>query len=340
MKLLLVTQKVDAADPVLGFFVRWIEELAKHFEKITVIALGVGEYSLPKNVTVHTLGKEVGLEQFPRRLRFIALLFRLQDQYDRVFVHMNPEYIVLAGWWWKLTGKKIGLWYNHTVGSIWLKIAEPLCDFVFHTSPFAYTARYKKAIRMPAGIDTNVFKPQPSVQKIPKSIYFQGRIAPAKRVHVILEAFRILRNEGVAGLLTLVGPEDPGYGKELRSKYAREINEGSVVFKGGVKNSDTPALYAAHTVSVNLTDSGNYDKSVLESLACGTPVITSSGAFSDAPVVRIHKPDARELAAAYQKLSLKPETLPLVRYVGENHALPMLAKRISSVFSGEKTAGK
>lgn len=32
MKLLIVTQAVDTEDPVLGFFVRWIEELGKHVE--------------------------------------------------------------------------------------------------------------------------------------------------------------------------------------------------------------------------------------------------------------------------------------------------------------------
>lgn len=30
MKLLIVTQVVDTEDPALGFFVRWIEELARH----------------------------------------------------------------------------------------------------------------------------------------------------------------------------------------------------------------------------------------------------------------------------------------------------------------------
>ena len=32
MKLLIITQKVDSADPILGFFHQWVEEFAKHCE--------------------------------------------------------------------------------------------------------------------------------------------------------------------------------------------------------------------------------------------------------------------------------------------------------------------
>jgi hypothetical protein len=61
MKLLIITQKVDINDPILGFFHRWIEEFAKHCEKITVICLYKGTYNLPNNVKVLSLGKEEGV---------------------------------------------------------------------------------------------------------------------------------------------------------------------------------------------------------------------------------------------------------------------------------------
>ena len=37
MKLLIITQAIDENNPVMGFFVRWVEEFSKHCEKITVI---------------------------------------------------------------------------------------------------------------------------------------------------------------------------------------------------------------------------------------------------------------------------------------------------------------
>jgi len=70
MKLLIVTQKVDKNDDILGFFHGWIAEFAKHCEKITVIALGVGEYDLPRNVEVLSLGKEGGKSRLKYILNF------------------------------------------------------------------------------------------------------------------------------------------------------------------------------------------------------------------------------------------------------------------------------
>ena len=59
MKLLIITQKVDKNDQLLGFFVSWIEKLSKKFESVLVLCLEKGEYDLPTNVKVISLGKEI-----------------------------------------------------------------------------------------------------------------------------------------------------------------------------------------------------------------------------------------------------------------------------------------
>src|SRR3989338_7648361 len=58
MKLLIITQKVNQEDSVLGFFHSWIREFASRFEEVTVICLEKGVYNLPENVEVFSLGKE------------------------------------------------------------------------------------------------------------------------------------------------------------------------------------------------------------------------------------------------------------------------------------------
>ena len=72
MKLLIITQKVDKNDPILGFFHGWVEEFAKNVEKLTVVCLGVGEYDLPQNVQVFSLGKKIGAS----KLKYIWNILR------------------------------------------------------------------------------------------------------------------------------------------------------------------------------------------------------------------------------------------------------------------------
>lgn len=335
MKLLIVAQALDANHPVLGFFVRWVEEVAKRVEKVTVIASFVGEYKLPANVFVHSLGKELGLERESRALRLPALAIALRKEYDSVFVHMIPEFVIAAGIPWLLLGKRVTLWYNHDVANPWLKMGVFLVRTVFYTSPFAVTARFKKAIRMSAGIDTELFKPNPAVSKMPGSVYFQGRVAPSKNVGALLEAFALVHKKGIAKRLTLVGPEEPSYVEPLKEKYAALIKEGIVVFLGPRKNNETPALYQAHAVSVNLAAAGHYDKSVLESIACGTPAVVASPAFDDIvpPEYRITSFEVGDIARALER-ALGGGLPPANRdAVVKNHSLQALATALTKALS-------
>lgn len=281
MKLLLVTQIVDKDDPILGFMHRWIEEFAKHVDTIEVICLKEGKHQLPSNVRVHSIGKEQGGgNALLYSIRFIYLVWILRKEYEKVLVHMNPEYVVLAGWLWKLWHKPIRLWYNHPHAGLRLAIASAFSDVVFHTSAYAAPAHSRKAMCMPAGIDLDVFKPQ-AVTRNRHLMYMQGRIMPSKRVAVALQAIRILRKNIPDATLMLVGPEDFVYGASLRKEYADLLESGAVTFKGSVPNHQTPLLYSGAGVSINLAASGHFDKSVLESMACGTPVVISSKAFAD-----------------------------------------------------------
>ncbi|MEX0935055.1 MAG: glycosyltransferase family 4 protein [Candidatus Paceibacterota bacterium] len=341
MKLLICTQKVDINDSILGFFHRWIEEFSQHFEKISVICLEEGEYNLPDNVHVYSLGKEEWQSRIQYVLRFYQYIWRLRKEYSHIFVHMNPEHIILGGFFWKLANKKIGLWYNHTVGSFWLRISWVFCDWVFHTSPFAYTARYNKSLRMPAGINLDIFKLISDVKKRENSIYFQGRVTVSKRVHVLLESFAILRKRGIHALLTVVGPEEDSYITPFKQKYSDYIDKKEIMFLGGKKHDSTVNLFNAHEVCVNLTDDGNYDKTVLEAMACGCIPVVASIAFEDVIPNELRPESNNPLSVAEcieYALSLSPEKSRKIShkfrlYVERNHSLTLLSERLYNTFA-------
>jgi len=309
MKLLIITQAIDLDDPILGFFHRWVEELAKRFEHIEVICLKLGRHSLPGNVSVHSLRKEKG-----RRSRFMYatylgwLIWKLRPKYDAVLVHMNPEYVILGGVDWRLMGKKIYFWYNHPNKDLRFKIAARLAHKIFYTSRYSAGADMPHALRMPAGIDTDLFKPQ-SVTRIKHAFYMQGRIAPSKHVEIALAALRLVRKEVPDVTLTLVGPEDEQYGKGLRKEFADVMS--AVTFVGSKRNEETPMLYSAHRASINLAARGHYDKSVLESMACETPAIVSSSAFAGltSPEWIVAEDDPEALARALKGMIAIPEMI-------------------------------
>lgn len=279
MKLLIMTQKVDANDDVLGFFHGWIKEFAKHCEEMTVIALGVLEYDLPKNVRVLSLGKEEGVSRLSYLINFYRLIWRERKNYDTVFVHMNQEYILLGGLIWKCLGKKIALWRNHYAGSLLTRIAMMISDKIFCTSKYSFTARSKKMTLMPVGVDTDLFKKEDRIVRKPHSVLFLARISPSKKPHLIIEALRKVRDKGIDFTADFYGnplPQDVPYLNSLKEKVKAYSLEDRVTFEKGVPNRETPRVYGAHTIFINASPSGMYDKTIFEAMACESLVLTSN----------------------------------------------------------------
>lgn len=295
MRLLVITQKVDKNDPVLGFFHRWIEELAKNFEKVTVICLEKGQFEL-SGVKVLSLGKEEGKSKWKYLIRFYKFIWQERKNYDAVFVHMNQEYILLGWKIWKLLGKKIYLWRNHGYGDFLTHLAVLISDKVFCTSPQSFTARFKKTTLMPVGIDTDFFKPDPNIERIPNSVLFLGRISPVKKVLEFIEWIK-----GTEYRATIAGPilsRDKEYGEEVK----RNLND-RIKFIGPVSLAEALKLYQTHEIYVNKTEAGSFDKTIFEALACGMKLVV------DNPNARDIKIEEHSLKALMDQLGRELRTV-------------------------------
>src|SRR3989344_6838766 len=248
MKLLIVTQVVDRNDPFLGFFHEWLVELSKHFESVELICLREGNHSLPTNVHVHSLGKEHGVSRAKYILRFFSYVWQLRTEYDAVFVHMNQEYVLLAGWLWKLFGKRIYLWRNHYAGSFLTAVAARPSTNVFYTSKDSYTAHFANALSMPVGIDLELFKPNPSLTPAPHSILSLGRIAPSKHIHVLIEAMRQLDASYTLDLYGDALPKDRNYAARLASR-SRELGlDTRVRFYSGIPERENTPIFTTQSL--------------------------------------------------------------------------------------------
>jgi glycosyltransferase involved in cell wall biosynthesis len=283
MKLLIVTQAVDTEDPVLGFFVRWVEEFAKHTERIEVICLKEGKHTLPTNVRVHSLGKERNVLRVQYVFNFYKYIWRLRRDYDTVFVHMNPEYIVAAGLLWRLMGKRVALWYTHKSVNLKLRIAAIFAGVIFTASKESFRLRTKKLRVMGHGIDTDFFSPDTSVVRGDWALSV-GRLMPSKRHDLAIRiAVRDDKELRIAG----EGPEQ----KSLEA-LARELGV-RVQFLGALMQSQLREEYRKAAYLIHTSETGSLDKVVLEALACGLPVRTNDPALkalenADPAYVREH----------------------------------------------------
>jgi len=349
--LLIITQKVDQKDSVLGFFHLWIEEFARRFSKITVICLEKGEVDLPENVKVFSLGKEKFLIHNSRfiiltKLKYIwnfyKFVFKFRHEYDSVFIHMNQEYALLGGIVWRLLNKKTILWRNHPNGNWITNIAVSLMDKVCCTSKESYTAKFKKTKLMPVGIDTGFYTPDENVQKIPNSILFLGRISTIKHPDVFVEACGILKSKGVNFKATIVGDcpnEYQEYFEYLKNR-AKELFLDNLDFLNGVPSKETLDWYRRYEIYVNATDSGSFDKTILEAMACGSLVVVSNHALKgeiDNQFI-FEQNNASNLAQKLESVLLysddkkKEEGQKLMNYCQSKHSLALLVSSLKNLY--------
>ncbi len=343
MRILFITQKVDKDDDVLGVYHRWIEKLAEKAQKINVICLYRGRVELPENVRVFSLGKEGGHSRLKYLFNFYKFIWRLRKDYDKVFVHMNPEYIVLGGKFWKFWGKKIYFWYNHPLGSLKARIAIMFSKVVFYTSPSAFAARYKKALQMPVGIDAGMFRRISEIQKKKNSILCIGRISPIKYLDILIDAALALDNKNIDFILTIAGSPSKQNEYEYQEKIKKQaeplVRKGKIFFIGSVPNYKAPELHNAHEICVNLTPSGSFDKTIVEAMACESLVVASNDAIADIlpQSLRFREKDAldltRALADAFRLSDEEKRNygIKFRAYVMAKHDLNMLVTKLTKV---------
>lgn len=280
MRLLITTQAVDLDDPVLSFFHDWLEEFAREVESVEVVCLKEGRHALPKNVRVHSLGKEEGRSRLKYVLRLYRYAWSLRKDYDVVFVHMNPEYFVLAGWIWNLLNKKTALWYIHPHASWRLRKALKYADMVFSASQGSFPIRTDKLRPVGIGVDTDYFAPATLPPSSALRVMCAARIAPVKNVECMIDAVGFLAKRHRLLTFDYYGeelPRDAAYAERMREK-AQTI--AGWTFKGGASTEEVRDAYRTHDIHVNATVSGSYDKAVFEAMACGCIPVASNKALA------------------------------------------------------------
>lgn len=344
MKLLIITQVVDKEDSNLGFFHRWIEEFAKHCDEVRVVCLKEGNYALSDNVRVCSLGKEDGTSRLTRAWRFYRYICTLKNEYDAVFVHMNPEYIVLGGYWWRRWHKVVVLWYAHRSDTRKLRAALRWVTYVCTVSSDSFAIATPKLRPVGHGIDTELFKSHIKEESTLLRIATAGRIAESKHLLEMLSVLDELHVRKENFVFTVVGAPmteaERAYAKKVEAVVAAAPWRGQVTFVGALPHEKMPKFLNTQDVFFNFATTGNMDKAGLEALAAGVPLLSTNPQFEAllAPyglyVSGTHPKVLTDALLAFMQRPDQPAALSTLRNkVVTEHSLERLIPRIINLLS-------
>lgn len=323
---------------------RWIEEFAKHLAHVTVICLEEGNHHLPSNVSVHSLGKgelEIGnwklgiLRRTFYAFRFVQYVWSERRNYDAVFVHMNPEYVLLGGVLWRLFQKQVGFWYTHQ-SERFLRSALLFVDHVFTPSKDSFPIQTEKARIVGHGVDTELFLPRArSSTGNPSIILSDTRLTPSKHVEQTLELSKELLKRGVAHTIQIIGAaiteKDREYEKLLLARVRTERLP--VSFIGGVPFRQVPDYYGKADVFINHANVGALNKTVLQAMSMNIKVFTSNesyrGILPDAEILP-ENPDV--FADSIQLYLRNPSLVSYRERILRDHSLQALIPKILNYY--------
>lgn len=284
-RLLLFNLATDEKDPILGFTVDWVRALAARVPNVDVITMRSGTTDLPGNVRVYSIGKERGWTEARRLVEFYRRLGLLlhEQTYDACFAHMQERFALLAAPLLKLKHIPVTLWYVHPHTPLALRAAIRTVDRVITASSSSCRVRSSKVLVTGHGIDTDRYVPA-FCDRSRFRVLAVGRVTPIKRLELLVDAATCLQSPLKQALeVRIIGPtdfSDINYEAALRRRVSEMGVASQVDFIGPLGTEELIAEYQAADVIVSLTRAGSFDKSAIEGMSCGLPLLTMNPAFT------------------------------------------------------------
>ena len=305
---------------------------------VGIISGFIGRVNLPRNVELHSFGKERGFSRVRRIWEFLALFSRQYAKADAVFFHMIPEFVIAASPLLISRKRPTGLWYVHKSKTMRLRLAELFVTYIFSASSMSFRYPSKKVIYTGHAIDTDLFRPIEGHvdHRNGLRIITVGRISPVKNIELLIKAAAIFHTScNRPWSLSIVGgpvlPKDVLYLESLKELvYSLKLSP-HIRFEGPRHHRDIPGIFREHDLFVSLSGTGSVDKAVLEAMSSGLTVLASNEAFHDIlpPKYFLEKKSPEFLASRIRTLAdEKRPNINLRHIVVRHHGLPKTTKDI------------
>jgi len=286
----------------------------------------------------------------------LEALFR-KERFDVIHVHggLAPT----LGWLAPIAAARAGIpvvatfhtWFPRSVGYRLLR--RPLQRMLDrHAATIAVSPAARAAMSryftapweiIPNGVDTALFRGGPESgrggersERKPPRLLWLGRIEPRNDLATVLAAMPGILERHPGAQLTVVGD---GPWRSRMERAARRL--GPCVQFAGYVNGGRPDLYRAADVYLCPTTRASFGVTLLEAMACGTPLVVSDiPAFRDLATASgaVFAPpgDAHAWARAVNDLIDDPARRETMsgqgRAVAERHAWPLVAQRVLAVY--------
>jgi glycosyltransferase involved in cell wall biosynthesis len=291
MRLILVTQTLDAEHPALAQTLDLVRALAARADELVVLCASVGAApELPANVRVRLFGARSRWARGARFAHALTTELRRRPRPDALMAHMVPLFVVLAAPLARPLGVRLLLWYTHWHASRTLRAATRLADIVLSVDRRSFPLDSPKVRGIGHAIDVDRFAPRPGRRPAERlRLLALGRTARWKGYGTMLDALELAVAAGVDAELEIRGPQltadEKAYARELRERIAAsEALRDRVRLERPLPRAELPALLAGADALVSATQargSVTLDKVVYEAAACGVPVLASNAALTE-----------------------------------------------------------
>lgn len=238
---------------------------------------------------------------------------------DVLYVHNRPECASVLGTVAKARGVTVVLHMHnsHLRDASESQIAALQdCPIVF-CSEFLRTqihqdlpGRFARTFVIRNGADASKFRPEPRVRKTQPTVIFSGRLVYNKGVHVLLDAMRLLGEEGLNVRCQVLGAA--GFGDKRKTSYVRRLerrcpaNTELLGYKTGDALADL--LRKADVFCCPSIWNDPFPLAPIEAMASGLPVVASwTGGIPEALAfgggVLVPPDDAQALAEALRNVT-------------------------------------
>ena len=288
MRLVFVTQTLDAEHPALAQTLDLVHALANRFDELIVLCQFDGTHPpLPPNVRVRVFGAG---SRAGRGVAFVrALAGELRPRPAAVLAHMVPLYVVLAAPLARPLRVPLALWYTHWHGGRILRLAERLTDVVLSVDERSFPLPSSKVRGIGHAIDVGRFEPGPGREGGRLRLLALGRTARWKGYETMLAGLERAVGRGVDAELEIRGPQltadERAHVEELRRTVAASpVLAERVRIEPPLPRAELPELLRGADALLSATQprgSETLDKVVFEAAACGTPVLPSNTALDE-----------------------------------------------------------